>query len=112
MGTAQEIIRFKKEREGRIIEAVIWHLAAALPGSSLPYKYRLYYGDADGTCIVRYDNEQGKDDHRHLATREEPYLFSTLCKLIEDFEADIERIWTLELDPSRATEAVVAGAVL
>ena len=30
--------------------------------SILPYglKYRLYYGLADGTCIVRYDNESGK----------------------------------------------------
>lgn len=92
MGEAREIIRYKKERGGRIIEVVIWHLSEPLPGSSHPYKYRLYYGNPDGDCIVRYDNERGKGDHRHLANTEEPYLFSTLHKLIEDFEADTERM--------------------
>lgn len=91
MGTAREIIRYKKERGGRIIEVVIWHLSEPLPGSSHPYKYRLFYGNADGSCIVRYDNERGKGDHRHVADKEEPYTFSTLLKLIADFETEIER---------------------
>lgn len=46
----------------------------------------------DGSCIVRYDNESGKGDHRHAGDREEDYLFTTLRELIEDFEADIERM--------------------
>jgi hypothetical protein len=92
MGTAREIIRYKKERGGRIIEVVIWHLSEPHPGSTHPYKFRLYYGNVDGSCIVRYDNERGKGDHRHVADNEEPYAFSTLLKLIEDFEADIERM--------------------
>jgi hypothetical protein len=92
MGTAREIIRYKKERGGRIIEVVIWNLSEPLPGSAHPYKYRLFYGQADGHCIVRYDNERGKGDHRHVAENEESYTFSTLRKLIEDFEADIERM--------------------
>jgi hypothetical protein len=92
MGTSREIIRYKKERRGRIIEVVIWHLSEPLPGSAHPYKYRLFYGQADGRCIVRYDNERGKGDHRHIADSEESYTFSTLRKLVEDFEADIERM--------------------
>ncbi|MDD5286397.1 MAG: DUF6516 family protein [Desulfuromonadaceae bacterium] len=92
MGTAREIIRYKKVRGGRIIEVVIWHLSEPLPGSTHPYKYRLFYGQADGSCIVRYDNERGKGDHRHVAGNEESYTFSTLRKLVADFEADIERI--------------------
>jgi hypothetical protein len=91
MGTAREIIRYKKERGGRIIEVVVWHLSEPLPGSNHPYKYRLFYGNADGSCIVRYDNERGKGDHRHVADKELPYTFSTLLKLIEDFEAEAER---------------------
>lgn len=91
MGTAREIIRYKKERGGRIIEVVVWHLSEPLPGSSHPYKYHLFYGKSDGSCIVRYDNERGKCDHRHVGDREEAYLFTTLRKLIEDFEADTER---------------------
>lgn len=92
MGTAREIIRYKKERGGRIIEVVVWHLSEPLPGSPHPYKYRLFYGNADGSCIVRYDNERGKGDHRHVADNEEIYVFSTLHQLIEDFEADTERM--------------------
>ncbi len=92
MGTARKIIRYKKERGGRIIEVVIWHLSEPLSGSTHPYRYRLFYGQPDGSCIVRYDNEQGKGDHRHVAENEEPYTFSTLRKLVEDFETDIERM--------------------
>jgi len=92
MGTAREIIRYKKERGGRIIEVVIWHLSEPLPGCTHPYKYRMFYGNVDGSCIVRYDNERGKGDHRHVADIEEPYLFTTLLKLVEDFEADTERM--------------------
>lgn len=91
MGTAQEIIRYKKERGGRIIEVVVWHLSEPLPGCNHPYKYRLSYGNVDGSCIVRYDNERGKGDHRHGADKEEACTFSTLHKLIEDFEAETER---------------------
>ncbi|OGR27565.1 MAG: hypothetical protein A2X83_00675 [Desulfuromonadales bacterium GWD2_54_10] len=92
MGNAQEIVRYKKERRGRIIEVVIWRLSEPVPGSPHPFKYRLFYGTADGRCIVRYDNERGKGDHRHVGEREEVYLFSTLRRLIEDFESDIERM--------------------
>jgi hypothetical protein len=92
VGTAREIIRYKKERGGRIIEVVIWHLSEPLPGSTHAYKYRLFYGKSNGSCIVRYDNERGKGDHRHVGNREEAYPFTTLRKLIEDFEADIERM--------------------
>lgn len=93
MGKAREIVRYKKERGGKIIEVVIWHLSSPMPGSSHPYKYRLFYGHGDGRCIVRYDNERGKGDHRHFADRsEEEYAFSTLRQLIEDFEADVERM--------------------
>jgi len=92
MGTAREIIRYKKERGGRIIEVVIWRLSEPLPDSKHPYKYRLFCGNADGGCLVRYDNERGKGDHRHVGDIEETYTFSTVLKLIEDFEADVERM--------------------
>jgi Family of unknown function (DUF6516) len=63
-----------------------------LSGSTHPYKYRLLCGQADGCCLVRYDNERGKGDHRHVGDKKETYPFSTVLKLIEDFEADIERM--------------------
>jgi len=92
VGTAREIIRYRKEKNGRIIEVVIWHLSESVAGSLHPFKYRLYCGLTDGTCIVRYDNERGKGDHRHVGPVEETYRFTTLRKLVEDFEADVERM--------------------
>lgn len=52
----------------------------------------LKFGMSDGSCLIRYDNERGKGDHRHVADNEESYSFSTVLKLIEDFETDIERM--------------------
>ena len=92
MGTATEIIRYRKEKNGRIIEVVIWHLSEPVPGSIHSFKYRLFYGMANGVCLVRYDNERGKGDHRHVGDREETYNFTALRVLLDDFEADVERI--------------------
>ncbi|HEX3527625.1 MAG TPA: DUF6516 family protein [Thermoanaerobaculia bacterium] len=48
-----------------------------MPPSRHWYKYRLYYGAA-GRTHVRYDNERGKGDHRHLGDGEEANVFSTV----------------------------------
>lgn len=82
--------------DGAIREMVIWRLP--LPDSERPHglKYRLYYG-MSGRCLVRYDNERGKGDHRHywrsLAGEvEEEYVWHSVERLVADFRADIERI--------------------
>ena len=71
--------------DGSIVEIVIWELAP----STHRYKYRLYYGAA-GVGRVRYDNERGKGDHRHLGDVEHDYLFSSVEQLLEDFRSDVE----------------------
>lgn len=38
---------------------------------------------------MRYDNEAGKGDHKHLRGVEMAYTFTTLDQLIEDFWADV-----------------------
>ncbi|MGH8865340.1 MAG: toxin-antitoxin system TumE family protein [Burkholderiales bacterium] len=48
---------------------------------------RLYCGRG-GRCLVRYDNETGKGDHRHYGTHQEGYRFVSLERLIQDFRAD------------------------
>ena len=40
---------------------------------------------------MRYDNEAGKGDHRHVKGREEPYRFVSVTKLRRDFEEDIRK---------------------
>ena len=67
--------------DGSIVEVVIWELAEPLSPSTHRYKYRLYYGAA-GTNRVRYDNERGKGDHRHVRNREEDYAFTTIEQLL------------------------------
>ena len=75
--------------DGTIIEVVLWELPEPLPPSQHSFKYRLYYGKP-GDERIRYDNERGKGDHRHLAGQETDYVFVSLTKLLDDFERDIE----------------------
>lgn len=81
----------RERREGAFVEAVLWVLPRAAPGSAHRYKYRLALV-IDGECLMRYDNERGKGDHRHFGRREEPYLFTTPEALLADFDADVRRI--------------------
>ena len=75
-------------------ELVLWKLPQPVAGSSHGYKYRLAYV-VDGVCVLRYDNEGGKGDHRHLAGKESAYSFRTPEQLIADFQRDIAR-WNRE----------------
>ena len=76
--------------ETSFAELVLWRVPERLPGSSHPFKYRLAYVVA-GECVLRFDNEAGKGDHRHFAAKEGKYAFSTPEKLIADFQRDIAR---------------------
>ena len=75
-------------------ELVLWRLPKPLEGSSHGFKYRLAYV-VRGKCVLRYDNEAGKGDHRHIEGRERPYVFTTPDQLIADFQHDIAR-WNHE----------------
>jgi hypothetical protein len=39
---------------------------------------------------MRYDNEAGKGDHRHVGDQEEAYEFVDVDKLLSDFRVDVE----------------------
>ena len=73
---------------------VLWHVPTPLPGSSHAFKYRLAYV-VGGVCVLRYDNEGGKGDHRHYGDAERRYRFTTPDRLIADFQTDIAR-WNRE----------------
>lgn len=75
-------------------ELVLWQLPKPLVGCTHRFKYRLAYV-VRGMCVLRYDNETGKGDHRHYAGRERAYAFSDPEKLIADFQTDIAR-WNYE----------------
>ena len=80
--------------ETAFAELVLWELPKPVAGSAHAYKYRLAYV-VQGVCVVRYDNETGKGDHRHFSGRETAYPFKTPDKLIADFQRDIAR-WNRE----------------
>jgi hypothetical protein len=81
----------KKEllANGVLIEVVIWKLPEPMPGSAHSFKYRLYAGHR-GHCIVRYDNERGKGDHKHLGDTEVVYQFAGIDRLLADFIRDLD----------------------
>jgi len=88
---ALQLFRYR-DRQGELtVEMVIWKLPAADKGRPHSLKYRPYCG-RPRRCLVRYDNETGKGDHRHIGDRQEPYRFESVSKLIEDFQADCTRL--------------------
>jgi hypothetical protein len=71
-------------------ELILWRVPKSVPGSDHEFKYRLAYV-VNTICVVRYDNEVGKGDHRHFGVKESSYKFSTPERLMADFQKDIAR---------------------
>lgn len=77
-------------RENAFAELVIWQIPKPARGSDHCFKYALAYV-VNQLCVLRYDNEAGKGDHRHWGTREFAYTFTGIAALLDDFERDIRR---------------------
>ncbi len=92
MPKAQLLVSVKEAVTGGIREVVIWLLPEPLYKCSHRLKYRLYYGIPGGQCLVRYDNERGKGDHRHYRDVEESYNFTTVEYLLNDFDRDVRSV--------------------
>ena len=83
------LARTKEVRDdGSTVEVVIWEVPEPVGPSTHNYKYRLYYGAA-GVSRIRYDNERGKGDHRHVGEEEGEYVFMSIEQLLNDFERDV-----------------------
>jgi hypothetical protein len=80
--------------ENAFAEIVIWRVPRPVRGSMHRFKYRLALV-AHGQCVLRYDNEAGKGDHRHVGGTETGYAFAGYEKLLSDFWMDVER-WRRE----------------
>jgi hypothetical protein len=76
--------------EGGLIQMVIWRLPEPVPPTTHGFKYRLVYV-MGGVRVVGFDNERGKGDHCHLDGVEQPYTFTSLDQLVEDFIAEVEK---------------------
>ena len=92
---ATELVRTRIAfSETAFAELVLWQVPKPVADSAHGFKYRLAYA-VGGVCVVRYDNEVGKGDHRHFNGKESTYNFKTADKLIADFQRDIAR-WNRE----------------
>lgn len=79
----------QKFPNGARVDVVVWQLPEASAERPHQLKYRLNYCSAEGTTLVRYDNERGKGDHKHIAGQESPYKFTSIRQLFEDFRTDV-----------------------
>ena len=66
------------------VEIVVWRLDRPVRGSIHRFKYRLALV-ADSVCVMRYDNEASKGDHRHIGRVEKLYKFVDPETLLADF---------------------------
>lgn len=76
--------------EDSFAELRVWKVPTPVWGSKHSLKYSFAYVDA-GTCVVRYDNEAGKGDHRHFGEIETRYDFTTPARLLADFWKDVDQ---------------------
>jgi len=73
----------------RFVELRVWRVSQPVRGSRHDLKYSLTYV-VSGECVLRYDNEAGKGDHRHIGGSESTYAYSTPEKLLTDFWNDVD----------------------
>lgn len=77
-------------RENAAAHLRIWQVPQPVRGSAHGYKYSLALV-VDDVCVMRYDNEAGKGDHKHIGEVETAYTFVSIDQLIDDFWADAAR---------------------
>ena len=75
---------------GTFVEIVVWRLPQSVRGSKHSFKYRLALV-VDGICVLRFDNEAGKGDHKHVVNTEEPYKFNGPETLLGDFWSEVDK---------------------
>ena len=76
--------------EAAFVELRVWRVASPVRGSAHNLKYALAYV-VRGVCVLRYDNEAGKGDHRHLGDVETSYHFTSPAQLLADFWTDVDQ---------------------
>ncbi len=76
--------------EQEFVELVLWQVPEPVQGSQHLFKYRMAFV-VKGVCVLRYDNEAGKGDHKHINSKECPYAFTCPNQLVADFLEDVMR---------------------
>lgn len=93
MARATLLLDFRGVQGELLVQMILWQLPRPTKDRPHGLKYRLYLGRA-GRTLVRYDNEAGKGDHRHVGPDESQvsYEFSSMEKLLDDFRVECEQL--------------------
>lgn len=75
--------------EREVVHMMVWRLSEPVPGSTHSFKYRLAFV-VGGLCVLRYDNERGKGDHKYVGSVQSTYPFTTPARLLADFLREVE----------------------
>ena len=81
--------------DSTFVEIVVWQVPRSVRGSRHRFKYQLVLV-RDGVCVLRYDNEAGKGDHRHLGSAQERYVFTDTDTLLTDFCRDVANVESMK----------------
>ena len=75
-------------KSGVVVETKVWQIT---DDDRYPdgLKYSLF-AVYEGQTLVGYDSHLPKGHHRHIGEKEEPYRFTSLETLRNDFKADLE----------------------
>lgn len=88
---AEPVLSYRQQLTASLFKEVrVWRLSQPLAGSQHAFKYRLALVSGD-QCVLRYDNERGKGDHKHLGDQEFALAFTSMPQLLIDFDRDIQR---------------------
>jgi len=77
------------QSDNSFAELTLWRVPKPLCGSLHAFKYRLAFV-VNGECVLRYDNEAGKGDHKHSDNAEIAYRFTSPRQLLADFWQDVD----------------------
>jgi hypothetical protein len=93
MAKATLLLEFRAAQGELLVQMVLWQIPRPTKDRPHGLKYRLYLGRA-GKTLIRYDNETGKGDHRHIGAGEEqaPYEFRSVEKLLNDFRVECQQL--------------------
>lgn len=75
--------------EDAFVEMAVRRLPSPVTGSQHGFKYRLALV-VNGRCVLGYDNEHGKGDHKQVGENGIPYVFTTPQGLLVDFWNDVD----------------------
>ena len=96
---ARLIIHTKEVKEDEIVEIKVWQVSKT-KNTPDGVKISVAYVHS-GKRLVGYDNAEGKGYHRHVKDQEEPYPFSNVRTLLDDFKNDISAIRGRDWDESK-----------